>query len=174
MSQWLKRVRGAVGTGVLWAVAWAPVAVIVGTKIIDPDDSMDEMWFMVGALPGFLSGVVFSLLVSRFARHQKLGELSIARTARWGAMAGAAIGALPFILGDTGGRPWIGLAAGVIGTFAFLSAGSAAGSLVLAQRAERRELRDANGAHDMLGDSTHDIAVLPDGDRLPSKSRKLT
>lgn len=165
VSQWLKRVRGALGTGVLWAVAWAPIAIIVGTKIIDPDDSMDEMWFMVGALPGFLSGVAFSMLVSKFARHRKLSDLSIARVGGWGAMAGAAIGVLPFILGDTGGRPWLGLAAAVISTFALVSAGSAAGTLALAQHAERRELYSANDDTNILSSPANDTVAVPNANR---------
>lgn len=60
MKQWLKRARGAVGMGLIWAVVWAPVAVLVGILIIDPTDSMDEMWWMVGAIPGFLSDETLS------------------------------------------------------------------------------------------------------------------
>ena len=58
MKKWLRRIRGALGMGLTWAMVWAPVAVLIGTQIVDPDDSMDEMWWMIGALPGFLSGVV--------------------------------------------------------------------------------------------------------------------
>ena len=69
--------------GVLWAMAWAPVAVVIGTTIIDPGDSMDEMWFMVGVIPGFISGVLFSVVLGMAARRRKLDELSVARFARW-------------------------------------------------------------------------------------------
>jgi hypothetical protein len=174
MTQWLKRVRGAVGTGVIWALAWAPVAVIVGTQIIDPDNSMDEMWFMVGALPGFLAGIVFSLLLSRLARSRTLSDLSIARTGMWGALAGAAIGVLPFVLGDTGGRPWIALAAGVIGTFASVSALSASGSLALAQRAERRELRSGNTPPDILSAATSTTSSVPNAHPVQRNSDRHT
>lgn len=164
MNHRLKRIRGALGMGLIWAVAWAPVAVIVGTRIIDPDNSMDEMWWMIGAMPGFLSGVVFSAVLSKFARRRKLAELSIPHVAAWGGLAGAAIGVLPFILGDTGGRPWIGLAAGVIGSFATLSALSAAGSLALAQSAERQDapnLGDNAETHRELSHELHEPAGLP-------------
>ena len=139
MKQWLKRARGAIGMGVIWALVWAPVAVLVGTQIIDPDNSMDEMWFMVGALPGFLSGVVFSAVLSRVARRQRLDDLSVAQVGAWGALAGLLVGILPFTLGDTGGRPWVFLATVVITSITVLSAASAAGSLVLAQRAQKRD-----------------------------------
>ncbi|MBC8087714.1 MAG: hypothetical protein H7Z40_10650 [Phycisphaerae bacterium] len=142
----MKRARGAVGMGLIWAAVWAPVAVVIGTGIIDPDNSMDEMWVMVGAIPGFLSGVLFSVVLSRVGRRQRLAELSIKRAFEWGGAAGLGIGVLPFVLGDTGGRPWFTLAATVITSITALSAASAAGSLALAQRAERREL-GAGGAN---------------------------
>lgn len=140
MKRWLRRIRGAVGMGLLWAVVWAPVAVLIGTLIVDPDNSMDEMWWMVGALPGFLSGVTFSAVLGMAAGRRRLDELSIARVGGWGAVAGLLIGILPFLLGDRGGRPVWPLAVVVISSITLLSAASAAGSLALAQRAQRREL----------------------------------
>jgi threonine/homoserine/homoserine lactone efflux protein len=147
MRQSLKRIRGAIGMGITWALGWAPVAVLVGTQIIDPDDSMDEMWVMVGALPGFLSGVLFSIVVGVAARRQRLDELTIARVARWGAIAGLFIGILPFLIGDTDGSPpaWL-LAAIIIPTFTVLSTLSAAGSLAIARRALRRESANIDAA----------------------------
>ena len=62
-TNWLGRIGGAVATGLTWAVVWAPIAVLVGV-IVDPDDSMDEMWVVIGAYPGFLSGVIFSAVLA--------------------------------------------------------------------------------------------------------------
>lgn len=139
MNSWWRRVRGAVGTGLTWAVVWAPVAVVVGTQVIDPTDKMDEMWFMVGALPGFISGVLFSMVLTTVARRRHLNELSIARTAGWGALAGLMTGVLPFLLGDRGGAPVLPLAMVVVPTLTLLSALSAAGSLTMAQRAQKSD-----------------------------------
>ena len=146
MKTWPRRIRAAVVMGLIWALVWAPVAVLIGTQIVDPDDSMDEMWWMVGALPGFLSGVMFSAVLGVAARRRRLDELSIARVGGWGAVAGVLIALLPFALGDRGGRPVLLLAVVVITSITLLSAVSAAGSLALAQRAQKRELLDA-GAH---------------------------
>lgn len=131
----MKRARGAVGLGLLWAMAWAPVAVLLG-MVVDPDDSMDEMWVAIGAYPGFLGGVVFSVVLAIAARRSSLHELSLPRVSAWGALAGLLVGALPFVLGDpTSARsPWL-LGGVVIGTITLLSAASAAGSLALARRA---------------------------------------
>lgn len=150
MKKWLRRVRGAVGLGITWALFWAPVAVLIGF-IIDPDGSLDEMWPAIGAYPGFLGGVLFSVVLGIAARHRRLEELSIPRVAAWGALAGLMVGTLPFLIGDSSSdRVWL-LAAVVIGTITTLSAASAAGSLALAQRAERRAMQDSGIDPSLLG-----------------------
>jgi hypothetical protein len=145
MKKWLRRIRGAVLMGLTWALAWLPVGLLIG-MILDPDGSMDEPWVLVGTLPGFLAGVVFSAVLGIAAARRKLDELSVAKVGGWGAVAGLLIGSLPFVLGDQGPdakRVWL-LPVVVISSITLLSAVSAAGSLVLARKSERRELPDAN------------------------------
>jgi hypothetical protein len=142
MKKWLRRIRGAVGMGLTWALVWAPVAVLIGTAI-DPDGSMDEMWPAIGAYPGFLGGVVFSVVLAIAARRRSLDELSLPRVAAWGAFAGLLVGTIPFLIGDpTTEIPLWQLAAVVIGSITGLSAASAAGSLALARMAEKRARAD--------------------------------
>lgn len=150
MKKWLRRIRGAVGMGLTWALVWAPVAVLIGL-FVDPDGSMDEMWPAIGAYPGFLGGVVFSIVLAIAARRRRLEDLSLPRVAAWGAAAGLLVGVLPFTIGEsTTERPLWLLATVVIGTITLLSAASAAGSLALARRAQKRALSaafaDAAGA----------------------------
>lgn len=136
MPTWMRRVRGAVGMGVTWALVWAPAAVLLGTLVIDPDNSMDEMWVMVGALPGFLGGVIFSIVLGIAARHRRLEELSMTRVTLWGALAGFLVGSLPFTIGTpTNTVPLWWLATVVIGSITALSALSAAASLAIARKA---------------------------------------
>ena len=138
MKKWLKRIRSALVMGLIWAVAWAPVGVLIG-MVVDPDGSMDEMWFLIGAYPGFLGGVVFAAVLGMAARHRRFEELSIGRCAAWGAGAGFLVGVLPFLLGTPTTASPLGLLAPiVIGSFTLMSALSAAGSLALARMAERR------------------------------------
>lgn len=160
MKRWLRRIRAAIGMGLTWAVVWAPVAIVVGTRIIDPDDSMDEMWWMVGAMPGFLSGVMFSVVLGTVAHRRRLDELSIPRVAGWGALAGLMIGVLPNVLGDTGGGPWMLQATVLIASFTLLSAASAAGSLALAQRAQKRELLNAGAGLNDVGLTKGEVQEL--------------
>jgi hypothetical protein len=124
--------------GLTWAVLWAPVGVLIG-MVVDPDGSMDEMWVAVGAYPGFLGGVAFATVLGLAGRRRRFEELSVPRFAAWGAAAGLLVGALPFVVGEpTSQVPLSLLAAAVVGTTTLLSGVSAAGSLALARRAERR------------------------------------
>ena len=103
--------------------------------------------------------MVFSIVLGIAARHRRLDELSVPRVAAWGALAGMMVGTLPFLIGEPGAsNVWL-LAAVVIGTITTLSAASAAGSLALAQRAERGALPRAGGNSPLVG------AGLPDMQR---------
>ncbi len=139
MKRWPRRIRGAVGMGLVWAAVWAPAGVLLG-MIVDPDGAMDEMWVAVGAYPGFLGGVVFSAVLAVAAGRRRLEQLSLPRVAAWGAAAGLLVGALPSALGASTAEhpPSLLLAAAAAGAIALLSAASAAGSLALARRAEAR------------------------------------
>lgn len=68
--KWLRRIRGALLTGLTWAVVWLPVGLLIG-MILDPDGSMDEPWILVGTLPGFLRPDVAALGVAE-GEAQKL------------------------------------------------------------------------------------------------------
>ena len=154
MKKWLRRIRAAVTMGLLWAVPWAIVALLIGW-VVDPNEAMDEMWWLIGAYPGFLGGVLFSIVLSVAERRRNLSELSVRRFGAWGAVAGLVIGVLPFLLGTPSADVDVArLATLVIGSFTLMSAASAAGSLALARRGEPRELLDADAeaADARLGD----------------------
>jgi hypothetical protein len=126
--------RNAVLLALAWAVAWAPIAVVIGLTIIDPDNSMDEMWVAIGAFPGFLSALLFSALVALAGGRRRLAELSLSRAAALGAIAGLVIGALPFAIGSAETEtPLLLLATGVIGSITLLATLSALASVLLAR-----------------------------------------
>lgn len=139
MPSWLRRSRAAVFTGLTWAIAWAPVG-ILAALVVDPTNRMDEPWLLIFAIPGFIGGMLFSAVLANRARGRSLLDLSPRRVGLWGAVAGLATGAVPFLIGEPAGSiPLPRLAATVMSTVGGLSAISAAGSLVLAQRAARRQ-----------------------------------
>lgn len=140
----MRGIGRALGMGLTWAVAWAPVAVLIGIGIIDPDNSMDEMWVVVGVYPGFISGVIFYALLGMAARGRRLDELPLSRVALLGAVAGLPIGVFPFAAGEpTDAVPLWQLAGGFIGAVVLLSVVSAVGSALVARSLRRRRLQHA-------------------------------
>lgn len=160
MTRWLRRVRGALLMGLIWAVIWMPVGLLIGA-VADPDGSMDEPWILVGTYPGFLAGVLFSALLGVAARRRKLRELSVAKVARWGAFAGLAIGSVPFMMGSPSERVSWWLPFAVVTSITFLSSFSAAGSLVLAKRADQRQLSEGGADVDEIAVTEHQAERLP-------------
>jgi len=146
--------------GLTWAIVWAPIAVLIG-MVVDPDESMDEMWFLIGAYPGFLGGVVFSAVLGIAEGRRRFDELSLPRVGAWGALAGLLLGLLPLSLLAEGAQygVWL-LAAAVVGPITLLSAGSAAGTLALARMGEDRELLDAGAEAAEVGLSESEAKEL--------------
>ena len=134
MKKWLRRIRGAAGMGLIWAVAWAIVGGGVMEAFVDPHGAILDMWPQTLGIAGFLGGAAFSILFGIAARRRSFEELSLVRFGALGAVAGVVVGA--FLM--TTGAP-----AMIIAPAALLCAGSASGSLALARRAKERELLDA-------------------------------
>lgn len=140
MKTLLRRFRAALITGVLWFIAWAPAGILL-SFVVDPDGTMDEPWVLITGYPGFLGGVVFSTVLAIAGRNRRLEELTTGRVGLWGALAGAIVGTVPFLIGEPAGRvpTWL-LATGFISATTLLTAASAAGTLAIAKRGETKQL----------------------------------
>ena len=132
MKKWLMRIRGAVGMGLTWAAAWFGAGAIVGVITGVSAGSLVGFGGIFAAL-GFGGGTIFSIVLGITERRRRFDEMSLPRFAAWGA-AGALLVSLFFEM-STGGLSV--MAASVL---TLLGAGSAAGSLALARRADDREL----------------------------------
>lgn len=44
MQNWLRRIRGAVGTGLSWAAGWAPAGGGLMELLVDPMGSIVDVW----------------------------------------------------------------------------------------------------------------------------------
>ena len=158
--KWLRRIRGAVGMGLTWAAAWAVFGILIGVASILlpglPWDSFFEVFdapLPALAVPGFVGGVLFSIVLGVAGRRRKFDELSVRRFAAWGAVGGVMLTLFPFALvavglASTEGSNLSGwrIVATISGPFVFLSALSASGSLMLARRAKGRQSLEA-GEH---------------------------
>ncbi len=133
MKRLLKRIRGAVGMGLAWAVVWAGVGAIVGvvTTVLGLYHPASEIieGAAYGVILGFVAGATFSTALGISEGRRRFDEMSLPRFALWGAL-----GAL-LLSGYVQGADIV-----VYGVLPLLGAGCAAGSLALARRADDREL----------------------------------
>jgi hypothetical protein len=140
--------------GLTWAAGWAIFGMLVGvTSLLLP-------WLPWGAVfgvfdaplpalavPGFVGGMLFAGVLGIAGRRRRFDELSLPRFTAWGAVGGLLLSLVPAAMvavglaSIEGGRLGLWqLTAVVSGPLVLLSAVSAAGTLALARRAERREL----------------------------------
>ncbi len=164
MTRWMRRLRGAVGTGVTWAAGWGLAGIAIGVTTLLPWHPFGPFLRVMDAplpamaVPGFLAGIFFSLVLGLAGRRRRFRDLSVRRFAVWGAVGGALLVLFPFLLvaiglASTEGsshRAWEAVAA-IAPIFIALSSASAVGSLLLARRAEDRATRGA----DVIADAVH-------------------
>ena len=155
MKNWLRRIRGALGMGLAWAAAWAVAGLLIGvaSKVGVPLDWYFEVFdapLPAMAVPGFIAGAFFSVVLGIAGRRRRFHELSLTSFAVWGALGGLLLGLAPAAvvavgLGSTEGSSiglWRAIAT-VSGPFILLSAASASGSLKIARLSENRTPLDS-------------------------------
>lgn len=149
MAKWVKRVRGAIGVGLTWAVAWGGAGAIVMLGFLLKTGSRPDAPFpIMFSAAGFLAGLLFSGVLSLVEGRRRFDEMSLRRFAAWGAAGGFALATAFVFAVSLSGNPaflWNLVVVGPV--FALAAAGSAAGSLALARRAQDRALLDSG--HDM-------------------------
>lgn len=148
MRKWLRRIRGAVGMGLTWAAAWFGAGLVL--LMVVGFGAADVPFPLGFGLFGFLAGVTFSGILGIVERRRSFEDLSLPRFAGWGAAGGLLLSVVVALVAALGGDavllhnlPFLGP------LFAVAGAGSAAGSLALARRAEEPERIDAGA--DVLG-----------------------
>jgi len=144
MKKWLKRIRGAVGMGLTWAAGWFGVGALIEvvTMVLGISSAMAALELAAAfAIMGFIGGAAFSVVLGIAEGRRRFDEMSLSRFAGWGAVGGLLIMALVLAVSASAVTLPFVLVAGVVG--ALMGAGSAAGSLALARRADDRELLDA-------------------------------
>jgi len=176
MTTWLRRVRGAVGMGLTWAAGWALAGLLIGvsSKLLPglPWDSFFEVFdapLPALAIPGFVGGALFSIVLGIAGRRRRFDELSLPRFAAWGAVGGLLVSLIPaamVVLGlGTANVPLWQITAALVGPLTLGGAIAASGSLALARMAEDRELIDASQDVADVGLTEEEARELLGGDR---------
>jgi hypothetical protein len=143
LSPTLRRVRGALGLALTWAVTWAVAAGLAGGILssivlllrgtIPPVGLLIAAFALAGAISGFVSGAGFALLLTTSARRRTLDDLNPLHFGALGAIPAAVFG---WILFHQAGLTVIATGVGFV---------AATGSLILARRANDREIEGAQG-----------------------------
>jgi hypothetical protein len=151
--------------GLTWAIAWAGVGLLIGVASLLLPGLPWDVFFEVFdaplpalAVPGFFGGAFFSMVLGIAGRRRRFDELSLPRFAAWGAVGGVMLSLFPAAMVAVGLATFNGTALGlwkltasVAAPLALLSAASASGTLLVARRAERRELLAAGAEMDKVG-----------------------
>jgi hypothetical protein len=99
MTKWLSGIRGTILMILLWMVGWGMGFGGLIEAFIDPDGNILDVWPTAMAIPGFIGGVVFSALLRIAEGRRSFDEVSLARFATWGAVAGVVIGGIAMARG---------------------------------------------------------------------------
>lgn len=144
MGLLLRRARAALVLGAVWAGAGALVGgmiELVLNILPGPDNWLGvDIWPATLAIPGFLVGVGFSVVLWAVEGRRSFDELVLPRIALLGGVGGGILGFL------------FGLPLAAVLALAATSGASAVGTLALARKARRQEL----GSGDFDSDSRID------------------
>lgn len=133
MTRWLRRVRAAIGVGLTWAAAWFGVGMIL--LLIVGLHAADVPFPLFFGLLGFIAGATFSGILGLLAGRRTFDQMSLPRFAVGGALGGLVLAGIVNVAAGPGPELT------VIGPlFALAGAVSAAGTLAIARRGEKREL----------------------------------
>jgi hypothetical protein len=152
MKSWVRRIRGALGMGLTFAVAGGVVGALISLGFVVRTGSRPDAPFpiMFGVL-GLVAGLLFSGVLRLAAGRRRFDEMSLPRFAAWGAGVGLALSAT-FFLAVARGDPTFFRYFFAVGPLAATAvAGCAAGSLALARRAEGRALLGTTEDEPALG-----------------------
>lgn len=142
MKKFLRRIRGAIGMGLSWAVAWFAAGMVL-LLIVGPDAA--DVPFPLGfGMFGFLAGVAFSGVLRLIEGRRRFDQMSLRRFAGWGAVGGGLLSVL-FVsaVAVAEGPAFLSNLVVLVPVFAVAGAGTAAGSLALARMADDRDTLDA-------------------------------
>ena len=141
----LRKLRGALGLALTWAVAWGLGGFLLGVLLylVGPGFGPIPFWSLAPLLAlrtgmlGFVGGGAFAVVLGTIHRKRRLGELGSFRMALWGALAGLVmpVAGIATIVGATGGGiPIRAILGPAVVVFGGLGAATSVMTIKLAQR----------------------------------------
>lgn len=135
MEKWVRRIRGALGMGLAWGLAWLGAGMVI-LLIVGPD-AADVPFPLLFGLLGFLAGALFSGLLGLVERGRGFRQLTLPGFAGWGAVGGFLFAVLFVVtVTVTGAAPLLDDLVFLGPLFAAAGAASAGAALAIARRAD--------------------------------------
>jgi hypothetical protein len=142
MKTWGRRIRAAIGMGLTWGAAWFGAGTLLARI---PGFDSDLPFALLFAPLGVVTGIIFSGMLVAIERRRSFDRVSLLRFAGWGAVSGLLLTAIFVVAAALRGASAWGEFLVFGPPLATASAICAAGSLAIARRAERREVRGPAG-----------------------------
>lgn len=147
MTKWPRRVRAALGMGLLWAVGGVAVAAVLETldniaPATHPVTRLVDMWPQALAILGFFLGVIFAIVLGVVGRRRRFDEFSLGEFTAWGVLSGLVLGAVGMLAFGAG--PLFLVITTLLSTI------GGASSLVVARMAEGRGLLGSGERSELL------------------------
>ena len=142
MKKWGRRIRAAIGMGLTWGAAWFGAGILLARL---PGFYSDLPFALLFAPLGFVTGIIFSGILVGIEGRRGFERTSLSRFAGWGAASGLLLSGIFVAAAALRGESSWGEFLVFGPPLAMASAVCAAGSLAVARRAERRELRSPSG-----------------------------
>ena len=185
MTNWRKILRGAFRMSLIWGAGWFMVG--MGIELVhniwpNPVGRMVDIWPAALGLPAFASGMAFSTLLGIIGRRRKFSELSLPGFTALGAAGGVVASLFPAAMVASGlasiNAPYTvwQVTTSLMGPVALLGAASAAGTLMMARRAESEAFPSATETPATGRFTDHDALEVRSGtgEVLPHRSPKST
>jgi hypothetical protein len=147
VKRFFRRIRGALGMGLMWGLAWfgAGMIFMVAALLLTGSTGADVPYPLGFGALGFVAGVTFSGFLSLFEGRRRFDQMSLPRFAGWGAAGGFLFSAIFVSVVAFWEDPAFLSNIVVLGPiFSVGGAGCAAGALALARKSEDRELLEAS------------------------------
>ncbi|MBT8487475.1 MAG: hypothetical protein KJO65_01485 [Gemmatimonadetes bacterium] len=147
MGNVFRRLRGAIGMGMTWAVG----GILAGGAIElvhniwpNPLGGAVDIWPAVLAFPGFIGGVAFSVVLGIAARRRRFDQLSMPAIAAMGAVGGLMVSLVPAVMVGLGlatpNEPVLEITLALLGPFTLGGALAAASTLWIARMGDDQAL----------------------------------
>ena len=144
MKKWLRRIRGAIGMGLTWALTWfgAGMVMMMALLLATGSTGADVPYPLGFGMLGFFAGVTFSGVLGLIEGRRGFDQMSLPRFAGWGAIGGLLLSAgfVSMVALFAEGPAFLQNLVFLGPIFAGAGAVCAGGSLAIARRAGGREL----------------------------------